>query len=113
MRQTCKRLSLQKCTLDEDNPVGVLEPHLPPICSLTESGSLHECPCCLQTGTYNVNGRMPVNNMDLKPWLGGAVNNVDIIAVAFQEIVPLNAQNVVIGETHSRLQSPFKFCCRS
>ena len=41
---------------------------------------------------------MPAQGMDLRPWIDGAVSNADIIAVAFQEIVPLNAQNVVIGK---------------
>ena len=53
----------------------------------------------VQTGTYNVNGRMPAQGMDLRCWVDGASSNADIIAVAFQEIVPLNAQNVVIGNT--------------
>ena len=51
----------------------------------------------LQTGTYNVNGRMPDSALDLKPWIDIAGTGADIVAIAFQEIVPLSAQNVVIG----------------
>ena len=51
----------------------------------------------LQVGSYNVNGRMPDSNLDLKPWIDAPGVGADIVAVAFQEIVPLNAQNVVIG----------------
>ena len=51
----------------------------------------------MQVGSYNVNGRMPDSNLDLKPWIDAAGIGADIVAVAFQEIVPLNAQNVVIG----------------
>jgi len=53
---------------------------------------------CGQVGSYNVNGRMPDSDLDLKPWIDAAGSGADIVAVAFQEIVPLNAQNVVIGE---------------
>ena len=56
-----------------------------------------------QVGSYNVNGRMPDSNLDLKPWLDAAGVGADIVAVAFQEIVPLNAQNVVIGERQTSL----------
>lgn len=47
-------------------------------------------------GTYNVNGRLPAGELDLSPWLNVA-SDPDIVAVAFQEIVPLNASNVVMG----------------
>lgn len=49
-----------------------------------------------QVGTYNVNGRLPPAGMDLSPWLNVALEP-DIVAVVFQEIVPLNASNVVMG----------------
>ena len=45
-----------------------------------------------------MNGRSPASDLDLRPWLDGGGSDSDIIAVAFEEIVPLNAQNVVIGE---------------
>ena len=51
----------------------------------------------MQAGTYNVNGRMPPAGLDLRPWLDASASQPDIVAVGFQEIVPLNAQNVVMG----------------
>lgn len=57
-----------------------------------------------QTGTYNVNGRMPDSALDIKPWVDGAGVGADIVALAFQEIVPLSAQNVVIGKLSARLR---------
>ena len=55
-------------------------------------------------GTYNVNGKKPQES--ITPWLlgGGAGKPMaDIYAVGFQEIVDLNAQNVLAdGQTASR-----------
>ena len=48
-------------------------------------------------GTYNVNGRRPPADLDLRPWLDMANHQADIVAVGFQEVVPLNAGNVVMG----------------
>lgn len=55
----------------------------------------------LFAGTFNVNGRRPgrddpENNNTLDEWLS-AGRHADIVAVGFQEIVPLNATNVVLG----------------
>ncbi len=56
----------------------------------------HRSFCDTQTATYNVNGRAS-SKVDLSDWL--KVRPVpDIVAVGFQEIVPLNASNVVFGE---------------
>lgn len=52
----------------------------------------------LQAGTYNVNGRRPPADLDLTPWLNISEHSADIVAVGFQEVVPLNANNVVMGE---------------
>lgn len=51
----------------------------------------------MQVGTYNVNGHKPPMGLQLAPWLSGAAD-ADIVIVAFQEIVPLNANNVFNGE---------------
>jgi hypothetical protein len=51
----------------------------------------------LQVGTYNVNGRKPPLGLDLKPWLAAAPES-DVVVAGFQEIVPLNASNVMNGE---------------
>ena len=48
-------------------------------------------------GTYNVNGRRPPANLDLRPWLDLSTHQADIVAVGIQEVVPLNAGNVVMG----------------
>lgn len=69
----------------------------------------------LFAGTYNVNGRPPTAALDLEPWLS-PTRLVDIVAIGFQvcyttsthlnacnkhlnaqEVVPLNASNVVMG----------------
>ena len=52
----------------------------------------------LQVGTYNVNGRRPPADLDLRPWLDLSSHPPDIVAVGFQEVVPLNAGNVVMGK---------------
>jgi len=51
----------------------------------------------MQVGTYNVNGRRPPADLDLRPWLDMSNHMADIVAVGFQEVVPLNAGNVVMG----------------
>lgn len=51
----------------------------------------------LQVGTYNVNGRRPPQGLSLRPWLDAQQADADIVAVGFQEIVPLSAGNVVMG----------------
>ena len=55
----------------------------------------------LQAATYNVNGRRPPDTLDLSPWLGLSRHTADIVAVSFQEIVPLNAQNIMLGQLSS------------
>ncbi len=65
--------------------------------SVTEVSGLNRS-VGVQVGTYNVNGRIPSPGLDLSKWLD-ASSEPDIVAVAFQEIVPLSASNVVMGET--------------
>ena len=50
-------------------------------------------------GSYNVNGRAPPQGVDLREWLavGGEHGQPDLVAVGFQELVPLSASNVVMG----------------
>ena len=50
----------------------------------------------MQMATYNVNGRAP-SSANLADWLK-VQPEPDIVAVGFQEIVPLSASNVVLGE---------------
>jgi len=53
----------------------------------------------LQALTYNVNGRRPPAGMSLAGWLepGDGDFAADVVAVGFQELVPLNAGNVLSG----------------
>lgn len=50
----------------------------------------------MQTATYNVNGKAS-SSVNLSDWLE-VQPEPDIVAVGFQEIVPLTASNVVLGE---------------
>ena len=50
----------------------------------------------MQIATFNVNGRPPPPQVDLSQWLR-ADAEADVLAVGFQEIVPLSAGNVVMG----------------
>ncbi|XP_068644248.1 type I inositol polyphosphate 5-phosphatase 8-like [Aristolochia californica] len=48
-------------------------------------------------GTWNVGGKAPHGGLNLKDWLG-TPNPADIYVLGFQEIVPLNAGNVLGAE---------------
>ncbi|KAL6758898.1 Endonuclease/exonuclease/phosphatase [Haematococcus lacustris] len=69
-------------------------------------------------GSYNVAGKPPPPGLDLAPWLGlwdtvwpsvpgsGAGGGFPgIVAVGFQEVVPLNAGNVIVGSATHNLQA--------
>lgn len=62
-----------------------------------------------QVGTYNVNGRRPPADLDLRPWLNIPEHFADVVAVGFQEVVPLNASSVVMGES-AALSSQHLWC---
>ena len=70
----------------------------------------------LQASTYNVNGRLPQPGLDLRPWLDAGAG-ADIVAVAFQECVPLSATNVVMGAAcvyHDYAADALMYCmCQS
>ncbi|XP_040382898.1 type IV inositol polyphosphate 5-phosphatase 9-like isoform X2 [Oryza brachyantha] len=51
-------------------------------------------------GTWNVAGVAPPDDLDLEDWLDAKANSYDIYVVGLQEIVPLNARNV-LGPTKS------------
>lgn len=63
-------------------------------------------PIRIWTGTYNVNGRNEGLNVDLTPWLFPSLDQQSecptIFAVAFQEIVPLNAQQIMSTDPTTR-----------
>ncbi|XP_062199314.1 type IV inositol polyphosphate 5-phosphatase 9-like isoform X2 [Phragmites australis] len=45
--------------------------------------------------TWNVGGIAPSDDLGLEDWLGTRANSFDIYVLGFQEIVPLNARNVL------------------
>ncbi|EHA8586470.1 putative Type I inositol polyphosphate 5-phosphatase 8 [Cocos nucifera] len=48
--------------------------------------------------TWNVGGRAPHGGLNLRDWLQRALIPADIYVLGFQEIVPLNAGNVLGAE---------------
>ncbi|XP_062194958.1 type IV inositol polyphosphate 5-phosphatase 9-like isoform X2 [Phragmites australis] len=46
-------------------------------------------------GTWNVGGVEPPDDLDLEDWLDRKASSYDIYVLGFQEIVPLNARNVL------------------
>jgi hypothetical protein len=72
----------------------------------------HPCCTCTQAGSYNVGGKKPPPGLRLHSWINmwqdnwperdaasmlGNTEGPDIVAVGFQEIVPLSAGNVIAG----------------
>ncbi|KAG8049676.1 hypothetical protein GUJ93_ZPchr0009g961 [Zizania palustris] len=47
------------------------------------------------SSTWNVGGMAPSNDLDLEDWLDSRANSYDIYVLGFQEIVQLNARNVL------------------
>lgn len=58
----------------------------------------------LLVGTYNVAGKRPPTGLQLTDWLGSG-DGADIVAVGFQEVVALNAQNVLAGVANDGMQA--------
>lgn len=52
----------------------------------------------LSVGTWNVAGKSPPSDLLLDEWLDVS-NPADIYVIGFQEVVPLNAGNIVLGST--------------
>lgn len=63
-------------------------------------------PISLWTGTWNVNAKKPLScPEDCQAWLGSSSSAPDVYAIGFQEIVDLNAVNVVVNNSsHHRSQ---------
>lgn len=65
----------------------------------------------VQAATYNAAGHRPPPDLDLGPWLRaqatGGTAPPDVLVIAWQEIVPLNAGSVIggKGDFHSCMQS--------
>ncbi|KAI0346811.1 inositol polyphosphate phosphatase [Trametopsis cervina] len=57
--------------------------------------------CIVFAGTWNVNGHAPTSE-SLLPWLFPRPSIPDIIAIGFQEIVPLTAQQIVQTDPEKR-----------
>ncbi|GJN34080.1 hypothetical protein PR202_gb22718 [Eleusine coracana subsp. coracana] len=57
--------------------------------------------------TWNVGGIMPSDDLDLDDWLDTRDNFYDIYVIGFQEIVPLNARNV-LGPKKSCISAKWK-----
>lgn len=53
----------------------------------------------LFVGTWNVGGKEPRNDLDLEEWLHISAP-ADIYVLGFQEIVPLNAGNILVAENN-------------
>ncbi len=58
-------------------------------------------PSLPQVGSYNVNGKKPPAGINLQEWIGPLrdAQGPDVIALGFQEIVPLTAGNAIMGES--------------
>ncbi|EFJ26342.1 hypothetical protein SELMODRAFT_97137 [Selaginella moellendorffii] len=59
-----------------------------------------QCLARVMTATWNVAGRSPPSDLDVESWLGATTEEelADIYVIGFQEVVPLNAGNVLGGE---------------
>ncbi|PKU79228.1 Type I inositol 1,4,5-trisphosphate 5-phosphatase CVP2 [Dendrobium catenatum] len=55
----------------------------------------------LFASTWNVAGIPPSDNLDLEDWLDTRDNSYDIYVLGFQEVVPLNAKNVLGPENNT------------
>ncbi|GKB59113.1 type I inositol polyphosphate 5-phosphatase 2-like protein isoform X1 [Tanacetum coccineum] len=61
-------------------------------------GNMSECSSQTSNGTWNVAGRLPKEDLDIDEWLC-MQEPADIYILGFQEVVPLNAGNVLGAET--------------
>ena len=57
-----------------------------------------------------MNGRRPPADLDLRPWLNMSDHPADVVAVGFQEVVPLNANSVVMGTLPLSFLLTFNAC---
>ncbi|KAF8657630.1 hypothetical protein HU200_059779 [Digitaria exilis] len=64
------------------------------------NGQKEKFVCRVFASTWNVGGIAPSDDLDLENWLDTRANICDIYVLGFQEIVPLNARNV-LGPTKS------------
>ncbi|KAJ6677181.1 TYPE IV INOSITOL POLYPHOSPHATE 5-PHOSPHATASE 9 [Salix viminalis] len=57
-------------------------------------------------GSWNVGGVAPPDDLNMEDWLCTHTDPADIYVLGFQEVVPLNAGNIVLGFENR------KICCR-
>ncbi|KAJ6760127.1 I INOSITOL POLYPHOSPHATE 5-PHOSPHATASE putative-RELATED [Salix purpurea] len=57
-------------------------------------------------GSWNVGGVAPPDDLNMEEWLCTHTDPADIYVLGFQEVVPLNAGNIVLGFENR------KICCR-
>ncbi|EXJ79081.1 hypothetical protein A1O3_08582 [Capronia epimyces CBS 606.96] len=57
----------------------------------------------LGVGTYNLNGKTMGANEDLRPWLDVHGKDLDIVVVAFQELVELSPQQIMSTDPKRRI----------
>ncbi|KAJ6373743.1 hypothetical protein OIU78_029432 [Salix suchowensis] len=57
-------------------------------------------------GSWNVGGVAPPDDLNMEDWLCTHTDPADIYVLGFQEVVPLNAGNIVLGLENR------KICCR-
>jgi hypothetical protein len=60
-----------------------------------------------KVGSFNVNGKKTPKDISLKEWFGSHLPSSPkvpagpgVVVVGFQEVVPLSASNVFVGERH-------------
>ncbi|KAF9667480.1 hypothetical protein SADUNF_Sadunf15G0027400 [Salix dunnii] len=56
-------------------------------------------------GSWNVGGVAPPDDLNLEDWLCTYTDPADIYVLGFQEVVPLNAGNIVLGFENSKICS--------
>ncbi|KAG0141200.1 hypothetical protein CROQUDRAFT_52064 [Cronartium quercuum f. sp. fusiforme G11] len=94
--------------LNRQKPVKVFDPINDTVKSLLytrQSEYSSALPISIWVGTYNLNGRMPPasNHEDLTKWLWPSANvEPDIMVVAFQEIVKLSPQQIMVTDPEKK-----------
>ncbi|KAJ6359242.1 hypothetical protein OIU76_000878 [Salix suchowensis] len=54
-------------------------------------------------GSWNVGGIAPPDDLNMEDWLCAETEPADIYVLGFQEVVPLNAGNIVLGFENSKI----------
>ncbi|KAL7091968.1 hypothetical protein ACP275_12G137100 [Erythranthe tilingii] len=90
----------EECSTTETNNIEIERPGFdqpaPPISTSLELK--------IFVGTWNVGGKPPHDGLNLTEWLDSKASPADIYVLGFQEIVPLNAANVLGPEDNGRAE---------